>query len=83
MGNILESPVERPVCCHKFIDLLCKLSVRNGHTPTCARRVDTFPFLSTALLAFVYMKPTVTEDEFEDAEEENKFINEVRVSSRV
>ena len=27
--------------------------------------------------------PTVTEDEFEDAEEENKFINEVRVSSRV
>ena len=23
------------------------------------------------------MKPTVTEDEFEDAEEENKFINEV------
>lgn len=43
----------------------------------------TFPFLSTALLAFVYMKPTVTEDEFEDAEEENKFINEVRVSSRV
>ena len=43
----------------------------------------TFPFLSTALLAFVHMKPTVTEDEFEDAEEENKFINEVRVSSRV
>ena len=29
------------------------------------------------------MKPTVTEDEFEDAEEENKFINEVRVSSSV
>ena len=28
------------------------------------------PFLSN-------MKPTVTEDEFEDAEEENKFINEV------
>jgi hypothetical protein len=29
------------------------------------------------------MKPTVTEDEFEDAEEENKFINEVRVPSKV
>jgi len=25
------------------------------------------------------MKPTVAEDEFEDAEEENKFINEVCV----
>ncbi len=42
-----------------------------------------FPFPFNCLPASVYMKPTVTEDEFEDAEEENKFINEVRVSSRV
>jgi len=28
------------------------------------------------------MKPTVTEDEFEDAEEENKFINEVCVQDK-
>lgn len=29
------------------------------------------------------MKPTVAEDEFEDAEEENKFINEVCVKDKV
>jgi hypothetical protein len=29
------------------------------------------------------MKPTVTEDEFEDAEEENKFINEVCVKDEI
>ena len=29
------------------------------------------------------MKPTVVEDEFEDAEEENKFINEVRVKNKI
>ncbi len=29
------------------------------------------------------MKPPVTEDEFEDAEEENKFINEVCVEDEV
>jgi hypothetical protein len=29
------------------------------------------------------MKPTVAEDEFEDAEEENKFINEVCVKDEV
>jgi hypothetical protein len=29
------------------------------------------------------MKPTVVEDEFEDAEEENKFINEVSIPSNV
>jgi hypothetical protein len=34
------------------------------------------PFLSN-------MKPTVAEDEFEDAEEENKFINEVRVKDKI
>jgi hypothetical protein len=40
------------------------------------------PFhLSTAHLCpfVINMKPTVVEDEFEDAEEENKFINEVCV----
>jgi hypothetical protein len=29
------------------------------------------------------MKPTVAEDEFEDAEEENKFINEVCVKDEI
>jgi hypothetical protein len=29
------------------------------------------------------MKPTVVEDEFEDAEEENKFINEVCVLDKL
>lgn len=29
------------------------------------------------------MKPTITEDEFEDAEEENKFINEVCVKDEI
>jgi hypothetical protein len=29
------------------------------------------------------MKPTVAEDEFEDAEEENKFINEVCVEDEI
>jgi hypothetical protein len=29
------------------------------------------------------MKPTVAEDEFEDAEEENKFINEVCVKDNI
>jgi len=28
------------------------------------------------------MKPTVVEDEFEDAEEENKFINEVCIPDK-
>ena len=78
MGIILEVPIERPLesLSNKFIDLLCKLSVRN--TPV---RVALTHSLSFRLLTL--MKPTVTEDEFEDAEEENKFINEVRVSSRV
>ena len=29
------------------------------------------------------MKPTVAEDEFEDAEEENKFINEVCIKEEI
>jgi hypothetical protein len=59
----------------------------------CARRV-TVSYESPCPLPFYLhsnnprpflnnMKPTVAEDEFEDAEEENKFINEVCVKDEV
>ena len=58
--------------------------IHSGHaTERVASECFVLCFSSHLCPFLNHMKPTVIEDEFEDAEEENKFINEVCIPDKL